>query len=74
MFAKLSDGKVIPLDPRPPIYAAKLWDEDRETPMEVERHFTAYVSHFATCPKASDFSKKKAPAATGATRRNDEER
>lgn len=56
VFAALSDGKMIPLDPRPPIYAALLWEDDQETPKTVERHFTAYVSHFATCPNASEFS------------------
>jgi hypothetical protein len=47
-----------PLDPRPPVYVITVWDQDG-TPTEAIRMNTAYVSHFATCPKAGQFSGAK---------------
>lgn len=45
------DGKRIPLDPSAPVYV-----RDGEV---VRRERLAMVSHFATCPKANDFSASK---------------
>jgi len=52
-------GKKIPLDPKPPVY--RVLDENPEPNayMEnVKRAQRCYVSHFATCPKANEFSRK----------------
>ena len=49
-----ADGKKIPLDPRPPIYRFDGHDATR-----IERVMDVYVTHFATCPKASQFSGSK---------------
>lgn len=50
----------IPLDPRPPVYQITLSDQDG-TPKEAVRLRTAYVSHFATCPQAAEFSGGRRP-------------
>jgi hypothetical protein len=52
-----ADGKPghVPLDPRAPVYAITVSDQDG-TPTDAVRLRAAYVSHFATCPKASEFS------------------
>ena len=44
------DGKIIPLDVSAPVYAAS---PDGPT---VVRSYIAWVSHFATCSRANDFS------------------
>lgn len=51
-FAWTPEGKKIPLDPRSPTYALvrDLTGELKATRTE------AWVSHYATCPKANDFS------------------
>lgn len=49
-------GKQIPLDPKPPVYLVKGNPRDGHQPLEIERLRHVYVSHFATCPKANDFS------------------
>ena len=56
------EGKRIPLDPRPPIYLLMDTGTDGVMVEKTEQH-RYMVSHFATCPKASDFSasKKAAP-------------
>lgn len=46
-------GKMIPLDARAVVYAAQEWEGKL-----VCAPSSAMVSHFATCSKASDFSKK----------------
>lgn len=46
-------GSLIPLDPRPPTYALVI--HDNEVRLTRSR---AYVSHFATCPNASEFSRR----------------
>lgn len=51
----------VPLDVSAPVYRVTGWalDEGEEapgTPVTIERSGDAFVSHFATCPKASDFS------------------
>lgn len=59
VWGETVDGKRIPLDPRPPVY--KILATGR-----VVRDVTCMVSHFATCPHASQFSagKKKEPDAS----------
>lgn len=51
VWATTTDGKKIPLDPVAPVY-----EIDPVNPDTCERTKTAYVSHFATCKFASDFS------------------
>lgn len=46
------DGKKIPLDPKPAVYGV-VEDEGNALATRMEG---AMVTHFATCPKASDFS------------------
>jgi hypothetical protein len=61
VFAEMMDKKKIPLDPRAPVYRIVTADADG-TPLIVERDREVYVTHFATCPKASEFSGgKKTP-------------
>ncbi len=51
------EGKKIPLDPSAPVYYVS--DEKVDTPQgptaKIERERSSMVSHFKTCPKASDF-------------------
>lgn len=54
-----SDGKKIPLDPRPPVYSFTPLVGETLNGLKVERMYNAHVSHFATCPKANDFSGSK---------------
>lgn len=54
VFGLTEDGKRIPLDPRPPVYAV-IGQNEAGVPL-VRRHVGAMVSHFATCPNANDFS------------------
>ena len=49
-------GTKIPLDPRPPTYAADLPESTTVDGLLIVERSTARVSHFATCPKANDFS------------------
>jgi hypothetical protein len=52
------DGKRIPLDPKPPIYAVA---QDVGGALHLRRMPTGdvMVSHFATCPQANEFSASK---------------
>jgi hypothetical protein len=61
VWGETPDGKRIPLDPRAPVYLVT--SPDGHEPPIVDRARLAFVSHFATCPKANEFStsKKKAP-------------
>lgn len=52
IFARDAEGKIHPLDPRPPTYRL----ERDMTGAEIAVRVDALVSHFATCPKANDFS------------------
>ena len=54
VWAKTPEGKVVPLDPVAPTYDVRLNLMGDQT---AERS-SAYVSHFATCPNANDFSGK----------------
>ena len=57
-FAKTHEGKTIPLDLRPHIYCIVYDRTAPGTPSTVVRTDLCYVSHFFTCPFASDFSGK----------------
>ena len=47
-------GKKVPLDPRPAVYRLKSWD-DEEYEATQALQIEGMVSHFSTCPKASNF-------------------
>lgn len=51
-------GKKIPLDPTPPVYRSTEGQQINTDGVFIERASDAYVSHFATCPNANDFSGK----------------
>lgn len=57
IFAKNTQtGRLIPLDANTPVFSAMEWDGAIIcSPIE------AMVSHFSTCAKANEFSKKGAP-------------
>lgn len=57
IFAIDTNGTTQILDPRPPIYGY-LGERPDGTPL-VRQIPRAWVSHFATCSKASEFSKNK---------------
>lgn len=54
IFVKDEDGKTQILDPQPPVYG---YADLPNGPWCYRLKFAA-VSHFSTCPKANDFSKK----------------
>lgn len=67
VWAVTSEGKRIPVDVRPPVYAVTEEPDGSVRAVRVAREGVKFgVSHFATCPKASDFSKggKKKPDGT----------
>ncbi len=49
-------SKKIPLDPAPPVYRSTEGQQLHSDGMFIERASDAMVSHFATCPKANEFS------------------
>jgi hypothetical protein len=55
-FVKSENGSVIPLDAVAPVYEVRPDLTGVETAYRVGE--SIMVSHFATCPHASDFSKK----------------
>lgn len=55
LFVKDAAGKVHPLDLKAPVFSV-ITDMTGE---KVAERTDAYVSHFATCPKANDFSGSK---------------
>lgn len=57
IFARDTEGKIQILDPVPPIFGLLSDLPDGST--HVRRLRGAYVSHFATCPKANEFSRAK---------------
>lgn len=65
VFARTADGKTIPLDPRPPIYLVTQVDGEasavRDTLITTTdgAETSHMVTHFATCPKAAEFSRGK---------------
>lgn len=58
VWGKTIDGKRIPLDPKPPVYSIEVQD-DGSVKCAKTPHHMFMVSHFATCPKANDFSGSK---------------
>ena len=52
-FVKNEAGKTVPLDVRAPVYKLKEDFTGAQVASLVENFYT---SHFATCPKANDFS------------------
>lgn len=69
VFAKTEDGSTVILDPRAPIYRATGHREEGGqlvvTGVQLEDAEIAgrsFVSHFATCPDANDFSRSKRKA------------
>lgn len=58
LWGQTEDGKNIPLDPIPPVYCIVATRPNGN--LFVEKTDQEYmVSHFATCPKADEFSKSK---------------
>lgn len=57
-FVKNEAGKLVPLDTRAPVYELSR-DFTGEPVAKLSEGF--FVSHFATCPKANDFSSNKRP-------------
>ncbi len=55
-IATQANGKPIPLDRRSPVYR---FEKDLTGTLVAVRDTTAFVSHFATCPKAEQFSAAK---------------
>jgi len=56
VMARQSDGKWIPLDPKPAVYRVV---ERADGGAWCERDTDCMVTHYATCPHASKFSKRK---------------
>lgn len=56
----MPDGKKIPLDPSAPVYSIVAGSLAGEGELKIERHATALVSHFKTCPQACQFSARAA--------------
>lgn len=67
LWAKNENGKMIPLDPKAPVWAMTGEAENDGALPLVERAPNAFVTHFATCPQANRFSgaSKKAGNAPG---------
>lgn len=57
VWGRTSLGHAVPLDPKPPVY--QLTESGA-----LVRMTNAMVSHFATCPKANDFSGSRRKAVT----------
>lgn len=57
IWARNENGKMIPLDAKAPVYII-----DPDNPDHCVRSNYAHVSHFATCPKANEFSGSKRKA------------
>lgn len=58
-FAETSEGKIIPLDPTPPVYE-HYFDESLGKNV-CKKLGNAAVSHFATCKNANEFSGSNQP-------------
>lgn len=67
VWGKTIDGKFIPLDPKAPVYEMDCDERtdpnipQKEDSIPINRTHSAYVTHFATCPKANDFSASRKP-------------
>ncbi len=53
VWGETATGGRIPLDPSPAVYTV---GEDSQGNVTADRTHDHMVTHFATCPKASDFS------------------
>lgn len=65
VWGQLKDGTKVPLDPRPAVYwvvapAADHYMISRANGSKEKAQGQAMVSHFATCPKADQFSRGSA--------------
>ena len=61
-FARTATGRMIPLDASSLVYETASVDANGTPNVTIRRH--AWVSHFRTCSKASEFSRSSSPAAT----------
>lgn len=59
IWAKNENGKMIPLDAKAPVYALIIGQNIRDARCEKSHSPRAYVTHFATCSKANEFSGSK---------------
>lgn len=65
MFGKTPEGKFIPLDCSAPVYSDVTPEYEAESgTLRIERNVNAFVSHFATCPNANEFSRRKSKEET----------
>ncbi len=55
-FVKTAEGKIVPLDLRAPVFMINIKADGSELATRAEKGF--HVSHYSTCSKASQFSKK----------------
>lgn len=63
LWVKTRKDKDMPLDPKPQmvVRVENYLDPDRVTTHEIADVVKAYVPHWATCPAADRFRKKKEP-------------
>lgn len=62
IWAKNENNKMIPLDAKAPVYVLTMRDDttmDGEARCQIAEKGRAFVSHFATCSKANEFSGSK---------------
>lgn len=59
VWAATDDGKSIPLDPKPPTYRVRLLVPGTPKVIKTTEDDPVYVSHFATCTHANDFTSVK---------------
>lgn len=59
IWAKNENNKMIPLDAKAPVYVLTIEENIRDANCQRSRNPRAYVTHFATCPKANEFSGNK---------------
>lgn len=57
VWAETREGGKIPLDPVPPVYHVAFTEDGKR--VISDRRRSSMVSHFATCPKASEFSRRR---------------
>lgn len=59
MWGVTPNGKKIPLDKKAPVYAVMAGQGEEPGLIQITRDDNSFVSHFATCSKANDFSNSK---------------
>ena len=59
VWGMTADGTKVPLDPQPPVYAVRQTERMADGTVRILRldKDEAMVSHFSTCPNASQFSR-----------------